>query len=203
STGRPAVGVIPDGFAPTGHGYCVDVAVEIATFDADAVVSSPVIAGPFLVVACMLRLAASTSAMLTVVDAPVRVAAVLNTFLPRVGKELFSIGPEANLEAGAGEEPPIGDVEAAVEGQSYWPWYVHERAGALALWLRNHSALGPVKRGFASVSVWQLERVTPEARIRSGEVFPLLHVLEGPLGPVPYVRPHAAAWNGQFRRRAK
>lgn len=186
---------------PTGHGYCVDVSVNVGPFDADGVVSSAMLAGPFLVVACMLRIASNASAMLTVVDAPIRVDAVANTFLGRVGKELFSVGPDAPFEAAVGSEPPIGDVEGAVEGQAYWPWYVHERSAAVALWVRNHSAVIANRAAFGSVSVWQLERVRPELRVRSGDVFPLLHVLEGPLGPVPYVRPHAAAFNGQFRQR--
>ena len=124
---------------------------------ADAVVSSAVLPGPFLVVSVLLWEAVpdlTSGALLTIVPAPVNINAVAGVRLPIFGVQLHAGGPSAL--SGATQPDPIGDASGRGSDTGYFPWFLYEGdSAALALWVRP--ALGAM-RWWAAVSVWPLER---------------------------------------------
>lgn len=157
--------MIPAGYRVRGDGRCVVIDCNVPAALADAVVSSDVLPGPFLVVSVLLWEAVpdlTSGALLTIVPAPIRIAAVANVRLPISGVQLFAGGPSAL--AGATQPDPIGDASGRGNQTGYFPWFLYDGdSGALALWVR--AGLG-VMRWWAAVSVWPLEReVMPGRRV--------------------------------------
>ena len=149
--------MIPEGYRVRGDGRCLVIDCNVGAALADAVVSSAVIPGPFLVVSVLLWEAVpdlTSGALLTIVPAPVNINAVANVRLPIFGVQLHAGGPSATQPAT--QPDPIGDASGRGSDTGYFPWYLHEESGALALWVRSPS-LGAM-RWWAAVSVWPLER---------------------------------------------
>lgn len=191
--------MIPAGFRVRGDGLAVVLRNQFVLpgFAADGVVSTGMLPAPFLVVSVWVAstLSPAGSCQVTVVDAPITVAAVADQLLPMVGAQLFPFGPSLPFLAGPGEPPAIGPVQGSTDALEFWPWYLHERPGALALWVRQFSVQGGWQ---ALVSLWPLERVdeAPLARVPlAAERVPD----GGTVGPprVPYQWPNAAVFNGR------
>lgn len=148
--------MIPAGYQVRGDGRSVVVDCNAGAALADAVVSSAVIPGPFLVVGALLWTSAdlTSGALLTVVGAPINVNAVAGVRLPISGVQLFAGGPSF---VGSLDPDPIGDASGRGTHIAYWPWYLYDGdSGALALWVRN-PGIGTM-RWWAAVSVWPLVR---------------------------------------------
>jgi hypothetical protein len=126
--------VIPEGYRVRGDGRCLVIDCNVGAALADAVVSSAVIPGPFLVVSVLLWEAVpdlTSGALLTIVPAPVNINAVANVRLPIFGVQLHAGGPSATQPAT--QPDPIGDASGRGSDTGYFPWYLQEESGALAL----------------------------------------------------------------------
>ena len=149
--------MIPEGYRVRGDGRCLVLDCSAPAGLGDAVVSSAVLPGPFLVVSVLLWEAVpdmTSGALLTIVPAPVNINAVAGVRLPIFGVQLHAGGPSAL--SGATQPDPIGDASGRGSDTGYFPWFLYEGdSAALALWVRP--ALGAM-RWWAAVSVWPLER---------------------------------------------
>ena len=149
--------MIPAGYRVRGDGRSVVLDCNVPVALADAVVSSALIPGPFLVVSALLWEAVpdmTPSALVTIVPAPINITAVASVRLPISGVQLFAGGP--SHIAPVISPDPIGDGSGRGNEIGYWPWFLHEGSGALALWVRN-PGIGTM-RWWAALSVWPLAR---------------------------------------------
>lgn len=157
--------MIPPGYRVRGDGRCLVLDCNAPAGLGDAVVSSAMLPGPFLVVSVLLWEAVpdmTSGALLTIVPAPVNINAVAGVRLPIFGVQLFAGGPSATQPAT--QPDPIGDASGRGNDTGYFPWFLYEGdSAALALWVRP--ALGAM-RWWAAVSVWPLEELEPRARGR-------------------------------------
>lgn len=157
--------MIPPGYRVRGDGRCLVLDCNVPAALADAVVSSAVLPGPFLVVSVQLWEAVpdlTSGALITIVPAPVNINAVAEVRLPIFGVQLFAGGPPGVIST---QPDPIGDASGRGTETGYFPWFLYTGdSGALALWVRN-PGVGAM-RWWAAVSVWPLEEVEPRARRR-------------------------------------
>ncbi|MGH7751467.1 MAG: hypothetical protein ACREN5_01510, partial [Gemmatimonadales bacterium] len=168
---------------------------DVTAANADGVVSSPLMSGPLLVVAVQLYRAGTGvgTTQVTVVDVPIRRDAVAGELLPIVGTLLFPAGPARALLAGAGEESLIGPTNNSTDAIAVWPWYLKERPGAIALWVRK-SGVGTMAVQ-AQVSVWELEReaVVDEGPFLGQRAWARVVARR----ELRYLAPHASVFNGR------
>lgn len=129
------------------------VRATTATITSDAVVSSPAVGGPFLVVGLQLVGDGAGSTLVTVVPEPVRFAPGAGARLAPYGAALTPVNPGVAFLG----VPAIGAQVQRDRPIRYWPMHVHEgRTGAVAVWVRAHGALlAPVVA--VAVSIWSLE----------------------------------------------
>lgn len=189
--------MIPEGYRERGDGFAVWLDNRVTANNADGVLSTPMLPSPFLVVSLFVFRATNLlgSCQVTVVDAPITQAAVADRLVPIVGVQLFPAGPDLPLLAGPGEETGIGEELGSSDALAYWPWYLHDRPGALALWVRKHVVLAGATGYQVGASIWPLERTGDPAVTGTGGILPLAFGLGRQL--VPYAGPHAAAWSGR------
>jgi hypothetical protein len=140
--------------------------LQITGAERSAVVSTPLIRGPFVVVAVQFGVSTSTSpsAAVTVVRSPLE-AMTSNSYIPVRGVPIIERAPVINVAGG----PAIGDPRMYPGRTYHWPWYVHEgEEAALALWVWDS---GPIVFTDleAMLSIWHLAREgSHEARVPVG-----------------------------------
>lgn len=124
------------------------------------VVSTPMIRGPFVVVAAKFGFKGTSgaSAALSVVGSPLREVFGVDR-LPVRGIPVIERGPAINVAGSA----VIGDPRLYPGRTYHWPWYVFEGTeGALALWVWKDLAVATIEV-HATVSLWYLARTGAEA----------------------------------------
>ncbi len=151
--------MIPEGYEWRGDGYCVGLAASAGVGVGDRVVSSGIIAGPFLVVQVGLWSGGGVGSLQGLVyGGAVEVPFVVGQLVSVPGVILAEHGPMTESTVGSAGPPVIGPEAGKSRGLWVWPWYLWSTPGVLVLWVRS-SSLFVATTGRLAASVWGLRRV--------------------------------------------
>ncbi len=167
--------VVAGRYVPRGEGLALWLSRAVTGAPHDEVVTSPMIRGPFVVVACWLRARSewAHSAELLVMGAPLTTTLGFGEGRAVGGYRLMSAGAHPVRDGSVPLADPAGytteGISALQAGSTWFPWYLFDGAAAcIGLVVRRHDLAGVLCQWNAGVTVWPLAPVVevPVARPR-------------------------------------